>query len=128
LLEAIAVLPAGAAQLDESDNGAYLLASRAAEAFPIVVDDYRDGLHVFVADVGAPIEIAAPLNVNYGKPNRPWDEDLREVVSLVAAGAAVVGRTAAGDPLCLVLEGSRMGVDDPVSTSATRLERGAVWR
>jgi hypothetical protein len=127
LWEAIAALPAGAAQLDEAENGAYLLAPRAADAFEIVVDDSLDGLLVFVADVGAPIEIAAPLNINYGKPNRPWDADLREVISLVASGGALVGRSASGDPLCLVLEGSRMGVDGSLATSAARLERGAIW-
>jgi hypothetical protein len=127
LLDAIAVLPAGAARLDRTENGTYRLTPRTADAFPVVVDDYGDGLHVFVADVGAAIEIAAPLNINYGRPNRPWDEDLREVVSLVATGAAMVGRGATDDPVCLVLEGSRMGVDNSLSTSATRLERGAVW-
>jgi hypothetical protein len=127
LLDEMAALPAGAVSLDRTENGAYRLVPRTADAFPVVVDDYSDGLHVFVADIAAPIEIAAPLNINYGKPNQRWDEDLREVVSLVATGAALVGRAAAGDPICLVLEGSRMGVDRSLSSSAARLARGAVW-
>jgi hypothetical protein len=127
LLDVVAALPAGAVSFERTENGTYRLVPRTADAFPVLVDDYSDGLHVFVADVDAPIEIAAPLNINYGKPNRPWDEDLREVVLLVATGGALVGKAPGGRPLCLVLEGSRMGVDTSLSASAARLERGVIW-
>jgi hypothetical protein len=128
LQEAIADLPVGAVELERGDEeGMYRLMPRSAGAYAVDVHDHLGGLDVFVADVGASIEIAAPVNINYGRPNRRWDEDVREVVTLVASGKAVVGRDASGLPLCLALEGSRLGVDTSLLSSATRSERGAVW-
>ena len=128
LAEAIADSPAGAVSLEGgAEESTRRRTPRSTRAFTVDVRDHPRGLYVFVADVDASIEISAPVNVNAGAPNRRWDEDLREVITLVARGSAVVGRAASGLPLCLVLEGSRLGVDSSLKSSATQLERGAPW-
>lgn len=58
----------------------------------------------------APIEIAAPENVNYGPPHRSWRDDVRDVLLAVSRGQAVVALDAAGIAHMVELPGGRLGV------------------
>ncbi|MGY1652696.1 hypothetical protein [Geodermatophilus sp. SYSU D01119] len=94
-------------------------------AVSVVVDWRLDGVHVFVGEVGPPIEIAAPLNTDHGPPDRPWDEDLLEVLTAVGAGRVSIGMRD-GVPSDLVLESSRLGVRSRPGR-ALAWERPAPW-
>lgn len=66
------------------------------------------GVDLLVGD-SAPIEVSAPRNINYGPPERDWDEDVLEVLRAVSGGQMLIGRDEAGRVALVDIPGSRLG-------------------
>lgn len=110
--EALAFLPQGAVHVVEETAGADTmlhLRPGAAGAVDVLVRQRRlSWVDVFVAG-SAPIEITAPYNVNYAPPHRFWQDDVREVLSVVARGQALVALNPTGAADAVELPGGRLG-------------------
>lgn len=110
--EALAFLPEGAVRIIEESAGADAtlhLRPRAAGAVDVLVRQRRlSWVDVFVAG-SAPIEITAPHNVNYAPPHRFWQDDVREILSAVARGQALVALNTTGAADMVELPGGRLG-------------------
>ena len=58
----------------------------------------------------AAIEITASYNVDYGPPERTWDEDVRDVLQAVSRGQVLLGEDDAGRLVMVDIPGGRLGV------------------
>ncbi len=67
----------------------------AAGAVGVVLFHSLTGVDAVVGNSAA-IEITAPCNVNYGRPERTWDEDVRNVLQAVSRGQVLLGEDDAG--------------------------------
>ncbi len=122
-------LPQGAVQVDEQDDGDRRILTfkpRATGAASVSID-YRDyELYAFIAS-DSPIEIAAPLNTNYGPPNAPWQEDLADLVGAVATGDVTVGYGADDSVLAVSIGRTRLGVNLHLFDRVSRVEQPSAW-
>jgi hypothetical protein len=58
----------------------------------------------------AAIAITASYNVDYGPPERTWDEDVRDVLQAVSRGQVLLGEDDAGQVVMVDIPGGRLGV------------------
>lgn len=110
--EVLASLPEGAVSVVEGAVGGDAtlhLVPRAAGAVDVMLSYGLTRVDVCVAD-SAPIEITAPENVNYGPPDRFWQDDVRDVVRAVSRGEALVALDAHGMADMVEIPGGRLGV------------------
>ncbi|WP_339573597.1 hypothetical protein [Pseudokineococcus basanitobsidens] len=110
--EVLARLPEGAVRVEEAaagDRATFHLLPRAAGAVDVLLLHGLTRVDVCIAG-SAPIEIAAPENVNYGPPHRFWRDDVHDVLIAVSQGEAVVALDAAGLAHMVELPGGRLGV------------------
>lgn len=108
--EVLAPLPEGAVAVVEETVGAYAtvhLRARAAGAVDVLLRYRLTGVDVAGS---APIEIAAPDNVNYAPPNRFWRDDVRDVLFAVSRGQVVVILDPTGVATRVDVPGGRLGV------------------
>jgi len=127
--EVLAALPLGAVTVTESvvhGEASVHLAPRTEGAVDVLIRHTLMGVDVFVAD-SAPMEISAPNNVNYGPPERPWDDEVHDILRAVSQGLVLVGVDDAGQICKVQMPDDRLGVEGhPHSTLQTR--RAPAWR
>lgn len=108
----LAPLPEGAVSVVEetvAGDATLHLVPHAAGAVDVMLRHSLTGVDVCVAG-SAPIEITAPENVNYGPPDRFWQDDVRDVLNAVSRGEALVALDARGMADMVELPGGRLGV------------------
>lgn len=81
----------------------------AAGAVGVVLFHSLTGVDAVVGNSAA-IEITAPCNVNYGRPERTWGEDVRDVLQAVSRGQVLLGEDDAGRLVMVDVPGGRLGV------------------
>ena len=122
---ALAGLPQGAVEVVHEEHTVELR-PRAAGALGVRLDHGTTGLDVFLHDALPAIEITAPVNANYGPPDRPWAEDLADVLAAAAAGHVEISSNADGRAVSVDVLGTRLGAQLGVRPGRVR-RRAAPW-
>lgn len=127
--EALAVLPPEAATVTEDvvhGEASLHLIPRTTGAVDVLIQYTLMGVDVVVAN-SAPMEISAPNNMNAGPPERPWDDDVRDILHAVFQGLVLVGVDDTGQVHEVKMPGDRLGVASHFH-GTLQSHRAPAWR
>lgn len=123
---ALADVPPGAVDVLRG-HGVLELRPRAAGAAVVRVEYGAWGSYVTVHPDLPPLELTAPVNANYGPPDRSWSDDLADVLAAAAAGRLEVGAAPDGRAVSVDVLGTRLGTRLGRHPGRAR-HRTAPWR
>ena len=123
---ALADVPPGAVDVLRR-HGVLELRPRAAGAAAVLVEYGAWGLYVTVHPDLPPLELTAPVTAGYGAPDRPWSDDLADVLAAASGGRLEVGSTPDGQPVSVDVVGTRLGARLG-RHRGEELRRTAPWR